>query len=264
MDTEQHLEAGRLEDALQCLQAAVRNKPEDHGLRLQLFEQLALLGQWERCATQLELVGNLNPSSFMFVSVYLETIRGERERQKVFEGQAEPLIFGEPEPWMAWYIQAFALLRQGDYAGARELRRKALDAAPTVAGQINGTPLEWVADTDPRFGPFLEVILSGKYYWIPFMRIAKLVPEKAGAWRDLVWLPALFTWTNGGQMPGFIPVRYPGTTQTGQAQYILGRMTDWSNQPENTQLGLGQRMLATDKDDYPLLQVTCLELGSPP
>jgi type VI secretion system protein ImpE len=45
------------------------------------------------------------------VQAYRETIQCERLREQVFKGQKVPLLFGEPETWMALLIEA--LLREG-------------------------------------------------------------------------------------------------------------------------------------------------------
>ena len=51
----------------------------------------------------------------------------------------------------------------------------------------------------------------------------------------------------------FIPARYPGTTATGDSALILGRRTDWTTAGD-LEIGLGQRLLATDTDDHGVLE----------
>ena len=46
----------------------------------------------------------------------------------------------------------------------------------------------------------MEAFFEGKYYWVPFHHIQKIETEKPSDLRDLVWLPAQFTWTNGGSV----------------------------------------------------------------
>ena len=81
--------------------------------------------------------------------------------------------------------------------------------------------------------------------------------------RDLVWLPASFTWANGGQTVGLVPVRYPGSEQSADNAIRMARKTDWQALSDTAQLGLGQRLLATDGDDYALLDVHKIELDTP-
>jgi type VI secretion system protein ImpE len=153
---------------------------------------------------------------------------------------------------------------RGEFAAAAAARSRAFEAAPASSGKLNGEPFEWIADADSRLGPMLEVFMDGKYYWIPFSRIRKVEMEKPGDLRDLVWMPAQFTWTNGGSAPGHIPVRYPGTEESPDGPLRLARKTDWQQHPGETSLGLGQRVLATDANEYPLLDCRSFELNPAP
>ena len=47
-----------------------------------------------------------------------------------------------------------------------------MDDAPTAAGTVNGRRFEWIADADSRLGPMLEVIINGRYGWLPMASIA--------------------------------------------------------------------------------------------
>jgi type VI secretion system protein ImpE len=71
--------------------------------------------------------------------------------------------------------------------------------------------------------------------------------------RDKIWVPAEVTWTNGGKAIGFIPGRYPGSERADDNDLVLARKTEWIDAGADLQVGLGQRMLATDTDDYALL-----------
>ncbi len=42
----------------------------------------------------------------------------------------------------------------------------------------------------PAWAPVLEAMVNGKYYWIPFSRLASIVIEAPADLRDRVWLPA--------------------------------------------------------------------------
>lgn len=134
------------------------------------------------------------------------------------------------------------------------MRDQAYEAAPAVSGKINDVPFEWIADADPRLGPVLEAIINGRYYWVPLFRIHDLLIDEPADLRDLVWVPANFTWTNGGQAVGLIPTRYPGSHASDDPQIQMARKTDWVDQGDDLYLGLGQRMFTTDSDEYPILE----------
>ena len=124
-----------------------------------------------------------------------------------------------------------------------------------VSLTIDEQPFTWIADADARLGPVLEVIVNGRYYWAPFPQIRAIEITPPADLRDLVWLPAQLTWINGGETYGLIPVRYPGSEGEQDSAIQLARKTTWLELAENVNQGLGQRMLATDQDDYPLLDV---------
>jgi len=72
------------------------------------------------------------------------------------------------------------------------------------------------------------VILEGRYVWVPFCRIKRVNIERPADLRDLVWAPAQFVWTNGGEASGHIPGRYPQTEKSADGALRLARKTDWS------------------------------------
>ncbi len=80
-----------------------------------------------------------------------------------------------------------------------------------MPGTLDGRPFEWIADADPRLGPVFEAVVDGAYHWVPMTRVSRLALEPPADLRDQVWMPAEFTWTNGGRTVGFIPTRYPGS-----------------------------------------------------
>jgi type VI secretion system protein ImpE len=89
-------------------------------------------------------------------------------------------------------------------------------------------------------------------------RVSKLHTEKPTDLRDLVWLPAEVTWTNGGKLMVMVPVRYPKITDV-SGSGLLARRTDWVAQTEDIAEGTGQRVFATDQSDYSILQVRSIE-----
>jgi type VI secretion system protein ImpE len=255
MAAEQHLREGRLPEALADLQAQVRKEPANPKYRIFLFQLLAVLGQWERALNQLQVVGEMDAASLPMVQTYREALRCESLRAEVFAGRHSPLVFGDPQPWLAWLLEALRLTAMGQYAAARGLRDQAFDAAPAISGRLDEQPFNWLADADPRLGPVLEAVVNGRYYWIPFERIRTIRLELPVDLRDAVWMPAQFTWANGGETVGLIPARYPGSEAAADALVQLGRKTEWQECGEDTWLGLGQRMLATDGGEHSLLDI---------
>src|SRR5262245_13034867 len=255
MSAEESLQQGNLEQALAQLQDRVRKNPADAKLRIFLFQLLAVLGQWERALTQLKVAGDLDAATLPMVQTYREAIACEALRHEVFAGTRAPLVMGEPERWIALALEALRAAASGNQTQAAELRAEAFDLAPAVAGTLDGNAFEWIADADMRIGPFLELVMNGKYYWAPFHRISHVAIEAPVDLRDLVWTPAQLTFANGGQSVGLIPTRYPNTTDQTDGPLRLARRTNWSEVADGVFEGLGQRVLATDVDEYPLLEV---------
>lgn len=258
---ENMLKEGRLDDALQGLTARVRGNPADAKARVFLFQLLAVLGQWERAANQLQVSGELDPLNNLMVAAYEQALRGERERAEVMAGKRQPTIIGEPDPWLALLLQSLKLAAEGHYPAALSSREEAFEQAEPIAGQIDGEPFEWLADADPRFGPCLEIILNGGYAWVPFARIARLKFEQPSDLRDKVWTPVQVTWNNGGEALGFVPTRYPGSERSADADAVLARKTDWIDEGGEFMVGCGQRMFATDAGEYPLLDIRSITFG---
>jgi type VI secretion system protein ImpE len=258
---ETKLRAGDLAGCLTELQSEVRGNPADAKQRVFLAQVLMVMGDWDRALSQLSVAAELDASAVPMAHSYRAAIQCEKLRTSVLRGERSPLIFGDPQPWIALLVEALAAQAGGRAAPAAELRAKAFDAAPATAGSVNGVEFEWIADADSRFGPVLEVLLNGSYYWAPFSHIKAITLEAPADLRDLVWLPAQFTWANGGEAMGFIPTRYNGTEGTEDAGLRLARKTEWTSLggPEAF-AGLGQRVLATSSEEVPLLEVRHLVL----
>ncbi len=255
---------GDLGACLESLQGEVKRRPEDVKQRIFLAQVMMLLGRWERALTQLGVLRELDASTLPMVHSYSAAIQCERLRAGVFRGERSPLLFGEPEPWMAEMVQAVGLLATGHAAEAAALRARALEAAPARTGTANGQPFEWLADADPRLGPMLEVLLNGNYYWVPMHRVREIRIEPPSDVRDLVWVPAEFVWANGGEAVGLIPTRYPGSEDAPDDALRLARRTDWVDAGAETSIGLGQRLFATDASDLALLELRSAIFETPP
>ena len=262
MNAEESLRQGDLQAALAELQDQVRRDPSNSEYRVFLFQLLCVTGDWERALTQLNVAGDMDAGTLAMVHTYRDLLQCEALRERVFAGDTSPLIFGEPEEWVAKVIEALRIDASGKPDKAQQLRLEAFEAAPTVAGTLNGDAFEWVADADSRIGPFLEAVINGRYYWVPFDRLSEVRCEEPEDLRDFVWAPAQFFLQNGGQTVGFIPTRYSGAEAAEDDLIRLARRTEWDELAEGVYAGLGQRMLITDRDEYPLLEIRELVLAN--
>ena len=106
----------------------------------------------------------------------------------------------------------------------------------------------------------LEAVINGRYYWVPFSRLTKIELEPPEDLRDMVWMPAHLQFENGGESVALIPTRYPGSEAADDGLIALARKTVWEEIAPDTHRGLGQRILATDADDVPLMEVRTISL----
>lgn len=257
MQAQALIKEGKLAEALAALQAQVRSEPSNARHRIFLFQLLSVMGQWSRALNQLNVVGELDAEALPMVQTYREAIQCEALRAEIFAGKRAPLIFGEPQDWVGLLVEALRL-DTIDPAHAADLREQAYEQAPASGGSIDGERFEWLADADRRLGPVLEAVVNGRYFWIPFSRIARIEIDAPADLRDTVWTAAGFTWANGARTVGLIPSRYDGSIDSADDAIKLARRTEWAGER-----GLGQRMFAGDSADYPLMDVRTIEFDVP-
>lgn len=263
-DAEEALHAGDPRAALARLTEAVRAKPADAKLRIFLAQLLCVLGQWERAHTQLNVVADMDKLAIPMRETVGHAIRCELIRAQVFAGKRTPMVFGQPDTWLALLIESLLQKGQGDEAQSQDLAARAFDAAPAVGGKIDGTPFEWIMDADSRIGPVLEACVNGNYYWVPFARLARVSFDAPEDLRDCVWTPAQLQFVNGGETVALVPTRYPGSQDSPDGLVNLARKTEWLPIGNDRFAGLGQRVLATDAGEYDLMGVRQIELDELP
>lgn len=282
------LAAGDPNAALKALQQQVRSNAADVKLRIFLFQLQCVLGQWPKALDQLKVCAELDAGTLAMVNTYRAAIQCEAVREAVFAGQQTPHVFGPPTAWVAQLAQALQLEAQGHAAQAASARDQAFEGAEPTAGQWQttdegapaeppgradslpssrnapsggseqgeraGTRFQWIADADSRLGPVLEVIVNGRYGWLPFMHLRSIEIEPVTDLRDLVWAPAQLEFSNGGGTVALLPVRYPGSTQDTTPAVLMARQTEWLGLPAGEHFrGLGQRVLSTDAAEHGLL-----------
>jgi type VI secretion system protein ImpE len=258
MDPQQLVLEGKLSEALAALQDQVRKDASNVKYRIFLFQLLCVMGQWKRALTQLNVAGELDAATLPMVQTYREAIQCEALRDEIFKAGNSPLIFGQPPEWLALMVEALKLHAAGNATQALGVREQAFDAAPASAGTIDGQRFEWMADADPRLGPVLEVVLNGRYFWVPLQRIRRIEFDAPADLRDTIWTAASFTWTNGAQTVGLVPTRYNGTVAMADDGLMLARRTEWTGEGNP----IGQRMLVTDAGEYALMDIRIVEFDA--
>jgi type VI secretion system protein ImpE len=259
---EQAVRDGDLQAALRQLQDQIKQQPARAELRVFLFQLLSVMGQWERALTQLNVAADLDAKTLAMAQMYREAIKCEALRADVFAGKTSPVVFGQPEEWLALLIESMLVHGRARASEAQSLRARAFESAPTTTGSLDGQAFEWIADADMRLGPVCEAVINGRYYWVPFERLARIDIEAPVDLRDVVWMPAHFEFANGGDSVGVIPTRYPGSESADEAVLALARKTVWREDAPEVFSGIGQRILTTDRGEHPIMDVRTIVLGN--
>jgi len=225
--------AGRLDSAIETLGAELRSNPLDAQRRTFLFELLTFAGQYDRAEKQLDVLARGGTDAEMAVLPYRAALQAERIREHMFS--------------------------TGDFPAA---------AAPApVAGTLNGTPFLSIEDADPRLGARLEVMMGGRYLWLPFAHVAAVHLEPPKMLRDLRWLPARLSAAPSlrdmelGEV--LLPALTPSAWRSADPELRLGRATDWEELPDGEFAPVGQKLLRVDGALVPLAEVRELVIAAP-
>lgn len=256
-DALEHLKAGDLAAALAEAKGEVRSNPGDPEARARLFQFFCLNGEWDRADAQLEALMTQSQIQAPIWKQFQILMKLERQRIDCHNDAVAPPIVGDPEDWMAPFAKAFELHQGGDVAAGAALREEALADAAAAAGSIGQTEFEWLIDGDSRYGPMLETFLptEGEYCWVPFSLLTSVGIEKPSQVNHFVWAPAHFTWKDGRVLHGYVPTRYFGSESADDPNLALARATAWVDMAEDVVTGQGQRILMSEDDDFPILEI---------
>jgi len=260
MNAESLLQSGDLAACKIQLFNEIKKDPSNIQLRIFLFQLSCINRDWQRALTQLDVLKDLSDSTLAMVNTYKQLIECELRREKVLSGDIEPICFGEPSDWLGCYVKAYKQYCLNDIEQAKNLIQQGADLAPMVSGTVDDQPFEWLSDADVRFGPAIEVMLNGGYYWLPLEYISEINFEPVDDLRDLVWRAANLTLKNKGQLIVFMPVRYPITAETSDPQ-LLARTCDWQEPSKDFYVGSGQRVFMSDKEEFPLLNINSIKFN---
>jgi type VI secretion system protein ImpE len=254
MNANELFKAGHLQAAIDEQIKEVKARAADHGKRLFLFELLAFAGELERARRQIDPINYGEMELDSAVLAYRQLLDAEDARRRLFSASQQPQFLAEVPAHVQLRLEAVTRLRENRAADAAELLNRAAAASPPRAGQLNGKPFALLRDCDDLFGPVLEVMAKGKYYWVPLEQISSLAASAPKYPRDLLWLPAHLEIREGPAGDVFLPALYPGTHQHDNDQVKLGRQTDWKSSEGGPVLGIGLRTFLVDEDAVSLLE----------
>lgn len=234
MSVQQLFQAGRLNDAIQALNAEVRDNPTDAKRRTFLFELLCFSGDFARAEKQLDILGSEGRNAEMGALLYHAALHAERSRHDLFAKKQYPIP-------------------------------KNTSALGQLSIHINGQPYHSLTDGDPRIGSNLEVFAAGSYMWIPFALLTSIEIAPPKRLRDLLWLPAKVRTSDKyedrelGEV--LLPVLTPFAGQHPDAAVRLGRSTVWEETDEGEVVPLGQKILLADEEEWPILELRSIQIA---
>lgn len=260
MSASELYKAGRLQEAIDAQTQQVKANPTEQGKRLFLFELLAFAGDLDRARRQIDAVQYGQPELDTAVLAYRQLLDAEAARRHLFHDGQQPHFFADVPEQVRLRLEAVNRLRENRPAEALELLNQASAAAGELRGQLNGKPFESLRDCDDLFGPVLEVMAKGHYFWVPLEQVAGLALNPPKYPRDLLWLPAKLALKDGAEGDVFLPALYPGSHEHPENQVKLGRMTDWKQAEGGPVLGVGLRMFLVGEDAVSLLEWRDLQI----
>jgi type VI secretion system protein ImpE len=252
-------EAGNLDAAIESLLGEVKANPTDVSRRTFLFELCCFAGQWDRADKQLDVVGMQDANAAVGVLAYRSNIQAERDRQRLFKDGLAPHFLSEPPAYVDLLLDAINRLREGNVDEARAKLDEVEETRPTFSGKLNGEAFTDFRDYNDLTGPVLELIVKGRYTWLPVEQISSIDIEQPKNLRDLIWTPARIEAKDGTVGEVFILALYAGSSEHQDDQVRLGRSTDWNQVGEELYTGAGLRLFWIDGEDKPLFQIRQIE-----
>ncbi len=262
---EEALKGGDLPTALALTKERIRANPNDGDLRLLLVHLALLGGDWSSALKQIKVYGEISADEQreLLVMTVTSLIGSEEQRRAVLFGDQDPVVFADPLPWAGDLIQMLRHLKAGEYEAASHCRERVSEVAEAVPGRIDGHRFQWLGDSDWRFCSVMEAVIGGTYYWLPVQRILHITLGEPRGLRDLIWQPVNFRFINGGESPGFIPVRYPDSEKSANSALVLSRETVWDEVAPGIVLAKGQRVFTDGDNDFSILDTRRIEFEHP-
>ena len=153
------------------------------------------------------------PKTLAMAQMYREAIQCERLRAEVFAGQAVAGRFSaSPTEWLALLIESLLVTgtpRAGEAQSAARARlrgRAGVGRIDRRRSRSNGLPTPTCVSARCARRSSTAATTGCRS-----RGLARIDLEAPADLRDVVWMPAHFQFTNGGEAVGVIPTRYPGS-----------------------------------------------------
>ncbi len=250
------LKAGRLSEALGRVAEEVKAKPSDLAARTFFFELLSLNGDLDRAAKQLDVLAN---ETGEMGNLYLGAIQAERERRSFFHRGPRPRLLVEPS-YASLFLEAVESYAAGQPADALE-RIQAYEPQSPLHALLNGSEVRELNDSHDLIGPFLELVFDNHYAWIPWESIQSLTIPEPKYLRNTIWTPASLSLHSGDQGHVLLFSLYVDS-HLQEEDIKLGRRTIWEQDSAGFTIAYGQKVIATEERDWPILEIRSVEVDA--
>lgn len=248
------LSTGRLSEAIARVAEDVKAKPGDLAARTFYFELLALNGDLDRAAKQLDV---LSSATGEVGGLYAGAIQAEKERRNFFHGGPRPRVLSEV-PYAKGYLEALEHHAAGESGTAMELL-EAAQSERSLRAMLNGGEVHELNDSHDLLGPFLELVMEDHYAWVPWESIQSLAIPEPRYLRDTIWTPASMTLHSGDHGEVLLFSLYVDSHLQDE-DVKLGRRSVWEQSPPGYTIAYGQKVIAADDRDWPILEIRSVEV----
>ncbi|MGA0603164.1 type VI secretion system accessory protein TagJ [Caulobacter sp. KR2-114] len=256
------LDAGKLDEAIEAMNAEVRAKPTDVNARAGLVELLCYAGNLERADKLLDAISSLDPSTALGIALYRQLVRAEQARGQFYLDGRVPEFLSQPDAVSQLEMRAAVLMRDGDAAGALQLLAERDALHPPVTGEADGVAFDDFRDLDDLNATHLEVLTAtGKYYWVPLSIVTAIELRPPERRRDLLWRRANLCVTEGPDGEVYLPAIYWSAQATPEQR--LGHTTDFEGGEDAPIRGLGLRSFLVGDDSRTLLELGTVKFANP-
>src|SRR5262245_28118171 len=174
MTAKELYQAGRLTEAIAKITEDIKANPADERARVFLFELLCFSGDLTRAQKQLDSITASEVDAEIAVARYRSLLAAEAVRRDVFAGKSRPRIPEPLPPYAALHLDALKHVSEANTKDAIALLEEAQALVPSMETLVNGNSSEDFGDGDDILRPFLEAVIEGSYWWIPWKSIQSL------------------------------------------------------------------------------------------
>jgi type VI secretion system protein ImpE len=250
---EQMLQNGQLQEAIQFIEAYLKDDPMNVDFKSKHVELLCINGELERADKQLNFLVQKHPDFLIGAANLRQLIRAEQARQDFMVGKAVPQLFATSDA----HVEALMKLRLAMTDAKEDISECANNlesARPQVSLMLSDKMTEEVRDLDDTVGGFVEIFgTDGEFYLAQLSEIDYINFKPVTSLLEMVWRRVDLAIKNGPSGEAHIPMVYAGSETDAQK---LGRETDWQEIATEVMTGKGLKMWFADDNAVALNQIS--------